>query len=134
MQCMRCGRDVETGEVFCTDCLKVMEQYPVKPGTVVQLPHRTETVTQKKQSSRRKAVLPAEEQLKLLKRMTRGLAIALAVTILAIIGLAYTTVSLYIENNTKRLPGQNYSAISTTVPTTEATEVATETADGVVAG
>lgn len=134
MQCMKCGRDVESGEIFCAECRKVMEQYPVKPGTVVQLPHRPETATQKKQTPWRRNALPLEEQVMLLKRMTRGMAVALVVTILATIGLAYTTVALYLEKNTRRLPGQNYSAISTTVPTTEVTGTATEIADEVVAG
>lgn len=40
MQCMKCGRDTEDNAVFCPECLGVMGRYPVKPGTIVQLPVR----------------------------------------------------------------------------------------------
>ena len=40
MSCMKCGRDTQDPQVFCDDCLQVMERYPVKPGTPIQLPKR----------------------------------------------------------------------------------------------
>ena len=39
-QCLKCGKKTEERSVFCGGCLAVMEQYPVKPGTVVHLPQR----------------------------------------------------------------------------------------------
>lgn len=39
-QCLKCGNKTEGRSVFCGTCLEVMEQYPVKPGTVVHLPRR----------------------------------------------------------------------------------------------
>lgn len=122
MQCMKCGRDLEAGEVFCTKCQEVMAQYPVKPGTVVQLPHRPQQTATKKQPPRRKN-LPVEEQLSLLKRMSRTLALALVAMILVSIGLGYVALTQYFENQSKQAVGQNYSAISTT----EATTVPTDT-------
>lgn len=38
MNCLKCGREIEEGQVFCNDCLVQMAKYPVKPGTAVQLP------------------------------------------------------------------------------------------------
>ena len=38
MNCMKCGREIALGQVFCKDCLADMAQYPIKPGTPVQLP------------------------------------------------------------------------------------------------
>ena len=28
MSCLKCGRDIEEGQVFCTGCREVMEKYP----------------------------------------------------------------------------------------------------------
>ena len=47
MQCMKCGRDVESDEVFCNSCKETMARYPVRPGVVVQLPRRTESAVKK---------------------------------------------------------------------------------------
>lgn len=38
MNCMKCGREIPVGQVFCDGCLKVMETYPVKPDTAIHLP------------------------------------------------------------------------------------------------
>ena len=38
MNCMKCGREITLGQVFCKDCLVDMENFPIKPGTPVQLP------------------------------------------------------------------------------------------------
>ena len=40
MYCMKCGKEVKENQVFCDACLVIMEKYPVKPGTHIQLPHR----------------------------------------------------------------------------------------------
>ena len=39
-QCLKCGKKTEDRAVFCNECLAIMEQYPVKPGTVVHIPRR----------------------------------------------------------------------------------------------
>lgn len=39
-QCLKCGKKAEDRSVFCVDCLATMDQYPIKPGTVVHLPRR----------------------------------------------------------------------------------------------
>lgn len=38
MLCIKCGRKLEDGQVFCDLCLSDMAEHPVKPGTPVQLP------------------------------------------------------------------------------------------------
>lgn len=121
MQCMKCGRDLESGEVFCAECREAMKQYPVKPGTVVQLPHRTDDAASKKPQPRRKSV-SQEEQLEMLKDLTRRMALALVVAIALVVGLGYAVVKQYLENRDKLAPGQNYSVMSTEAPTTEASE------------
>ena len=41
MQCLRCGRETEDGQVFCFLCESVMVKHPVKPNTVVTIPERS---------------------------------------------------------------------------------------------
>ena len=40
MYCLKCGRDTKSEQVFCNDCLAVMDAYPVKPDTAIHLPKR----------------------------------------------------------------------------------------------
>lgn len=107
MYCMKCGRELEAEQVFCSDCLLDMEKYPVKPGTTVQLPRRRETASVKKSYFRRKA-LSSEEQVKQLRVLVRVLTILLVVlTILASL-LAYPAVTHLMEERYE--PGKNYSS------------------------
>lgn len=39
-QCLKCGKKAAERSVFCRDCLAIMEDYPIKPGTVAYLPRR----------------------------------------------------------------------------------------------
>lgn len=48
MNCIRCGRETEEDQVFCSACLKDMERHPVNPGTPIQLPKRTKRVAAKR--------------------------------------------------------------------------------------
>ena len=66
MSCMKCGKEVSEGQVFCQECLAEMEKYPVKPGTPLPLPIRPrEAVVHKR--SYRKSRKP-EEQIVSLRR------------------------------------------------------------------
>lgn len=110
MNCMKCGREVETEQVFCEDCLLDMEKYPVAPGTAVQLPlHRDTSAARKQTPRRRKPSL--EEQVKTLKKRTRILAIALTVTALLLLAAAYPAVNFFLRNYHLR-PGQNYTTVT----------------------
>lgn len=40
MNCIRCGKETQENHVFCPECLKDMENQPVKPGTPIYLPNR----------------------------------------------------------------------------------------------
>ena len=77
MACIKCGKDTASGAEFCEECLAEMSHYPVKPGTPVILPKRTEHTNTK--HSKKKALKP-EQQVLLLKRKVRwlhGICIAL---------------------------------------------------------
>jgi len=132
MKCMKCGREMETEQVFCDDCLLEMEKYPVNPGTAVHLPLRKDIPVSRKSPSRRRTVSP-EEQIQRLKKRVWFLSGTLVVTLMLLLAMIYPTVNFFLRNYHLR-PGQNYTTItpSTTVPsTTAATEIAetTETYD-----
>ncbi len=119
MACMKCGRDTQSGQVFCENCLEVMEYYPVKPGTAVQLPKRRPTPVRKPVKRRAPS---AEEQIRSLKRVIRWLVVFLIVLVL-FAGLLAIPAYEHLFLETFR-PGQNYSTVthnSSTVSTTTGT-------------
>lgn len=116
MQCLKCSREIPAGDVFCGDCLMDMEKYPVKPGTPVRIPRRQESAAQKKQAARRTAV-PPEEQVKRLKRRLRLVSGLLALVLALGCAAALLGYNYIKKNRDKRLPGQNYSSVTSTAPT-----------------
>lgn len=120
MKCLKCGRELDTEQVFCDDCLLEMEKYPVNANATVHLPLRRETPPRKSQPRRR--TIPLEEQMKVLKKRLWFLTGILVVVLALLIAMIHPTVSYFIRNYHLR-PGQNYSTIApkATVPT-ETTE------------
>lgn len=115
-KCLKCGRPCREDQAFCDECLTEMEKYPVKPGVVVLLPQREPTSP--RPTGRRKAAPPPEEQVSKLKKKLIALRLALLLALAAIGGLAWLTVTDYLMNHqeSKPLPGQNYSAEDTAAP------------------
>lgn len=109
MQCMKCGREIPAGQVFCEECLAEMAQYPVKPGTVVTLPTRPKQAIYKKTVGYRSTVT-LEQKLKRQGKTIRILSWMLTLSTALLIGVGGLTVSLLAEEIDPELPGQNYSA------------------------
>lgn len=108
MTCMKCGREIPTGQVFCDSCLEVMEKYPIKPDTVVQLPRRSAQSVQKKQAPRRRQLSP-EEQIPLLKRTCRRLALCV-IALLLILSAVAVVIVLHLKGHTVEFPkAPNYN-------------------------
>ena len=116
MNCMKCGREIEETQVFCAECLAEMEKYPVKPGTVVQLPARSTTVPIRK-PARRRPQMPPEEQIKYLKKRVWILRFLLTLTTALLITATGFLIWRMNEEDVKILPGQNYITEETTEPT-----------------
>ena len=116
MNCLKCGRKVEDGQVFCTDCLVQMEKCPVKPGTAVVLPSRNEPASPRKTAVHFRPALTQEEQLRQLKRRVHRLTLALAIMLLLFAALAFYTGHLLRVQSQPR-PGQNYSSVTTSEST-----------------
>ena len=110
MNCMKCGRETISEQVFCPDCLAEMKHYPVRPGTVVQISNRKSGSTVKKQP--RKKTVPLEEQVKILKKRCRTLFILLIVAIGIAIAMSVPALDHLMEDHFKI--GQNYTTITAT--------------------
>ena len=109
MNCMKCGRETKNEQVFCQDCLRIMQKYPVRPGTVVLLPRRRETVVKK--VVKRHTIAP-EEQIKALRKQLAILWIVLVVCLAAIVLMINPTLHYALDKHVEI--GQNYSSVTTT--------------------
>lgn len=110
--CLKCGREIEDGSVFCGDCLSVMGQYPVKKDTPIQLPKRDVEEAAKKASRRR--TIPPEEQISRLRLLIsrQRLVLLILVTALCIVGWLYISQQQKAEDKTVPI-GQNYTVDTT---------------------
>ena len=111
MNCMKCGRETNSENVFCQECLLDMEKYPVQPGSVVLLPRRRESYVIKK--TPRRHIPSPEEQIKLLRKWLMILSIVLAVAITAIVFMFRPTMHYVMDQHFEI--GQNYNTV---IPTT----------------
>lgn len=112
MNCMRCGQEIPSGQVFCEECRILMEKYPVNPDTPVSIPNRKNLSAPKKQVKHR--TVPLEERIRILqKRLWISIIWSLIASLLAL-AMVYPTIAYLKEDHFK--PGQNYSAITTVAP------------------
>ena len=107
MNCMRCGRVVREGQVFCPDCLTEMEKCPVRPDAPVRIPRRPDPALRR---TIRKKGTPEEEQIRSLKKKLRLLAWLLILAAAVIIILSIPAIRSMVEDSIALLPGQNYSS------------------------
>ena len=83
MKCLKCGKDTDKETVFCNECLQSMEEYPVKPGTAIQL-RRREVIQAQKKVSRPKRHSDAAEQVIYLKKLIGAMAVLLVVAVIVL--------------------------------------------------
>lgn len=112
MNCLKCGREIDDSQAFCPKCLELMEQCPVKPDVVVQLPNRQEE--QARKSAHRKKLRTPEEQIARLKRRNRWLTVLVCLLLLASMFLAYLSIDFFRRLDVQKFLGQNYSTAETT--------------------
>ena len=122
MGCLKCGRDLEEGQVFCDLCLETMAKFPVNPGTPISLPKPREAAPVRK-SSRLKLPPTPEEQVKRLRKRCRWLTAFLVLFLAGCIALGVVSIRLAQESK-KPARGQNYSTMETTMEPSPETTVA----------
>lgn len=110
MNCMKCGRNVEDGQLFCPECLAVMAKYPVKPGIAIQLPQRKTSPTLKKGHPKRRQPPKPEEKIRSMKKWLRSIMILWFITLALLAATIYPTVE-YFMGKAFPVRGQNYTTI-----------------------
>ena len=110
MHCMKCGIEIEDGQVFCESCLADMKRYPVKPEAKIQLPSRPTQEAVKKPTPRNKVLTPEKKILRLQKTV-KWLSTALVVALLLVSFSCYLLAELITEKPAEDNIGQNYNTI-----------------------
>lgn len=113
MNCMKCGREIALGQVFCKDCLADMATYPIKPDTPVNLPAQPDITASRRSRPARKPRKP-EEQVSILRRAVLGLVLALLLVSLAFAVTTYMLTQKLEQKEATAPPGQNYSTVEET--------------------
>ena len=78
MNCLKCGRELKEGQVFCDTCLESMEREPIKINTPVMIPAQPKITP-----SHRRPIVNPEEELKRLEKTNQNLILWLILTSIA---------------------------------------------------
>lgn len=108
MHCLKCGNETSEKQVFCDDCLAVMQQHPVKPGTAVHLPRRDSPPAEKKAPPHRREATPAE-QADRLRGMIRWLTATIAVLSVLLLLTGSMLIHTLSKESAPRAIGRNYT-------------------------
>ena len=111
MYCLKCGKETQDEHVFCDHCLEVMDRYPIKSGTPVQLPRRENAAAPKKTSRRR--ILSSEELIQQLRVTVRTLAACLLVALLLLGYFVWQYLQPKATEEPSKEIGQNYTVDTT---------------------
>ena len=107
MQCLRCGREVEEGHVFCFLCESIMVKHPVKPNTVVTIPERSVRL---RTTPSRKPHAP-EEDTDQLRRTILQLRLWICMLMAALMLCVGVLTWQELNRDTEPAIGQNYHSI-----------------------
>ncbi len=111
-QCLKCGKKTDGSNVFCSSCLEVMDTYPIKPGTVVQIQERPVAPVVKAHPVNHTAVL--KELVSRQRSLIRWLAGATALlTVLLLVTAAMLLQTLQTEQPSRPAIGRNYTTSTT---------------------
>ena len=107
MNCMRCGREVEEGQVFCNECLELMESDPIRIATPVHIPRQPT-----KGAATRRPVHHPEEEVRRLEKANERLRVWVILLAMAAVLLGMAVYHNEVAAVVDEL-GRNYSVIET---------------------
>lgn len=110
MNCLKCGKETEHGQVFCPDCQNGMQEYPVDPGTVVHLPHRDPAWDKKPTFEKEQT---ESEIIAKLRRLIRWLTLTVGILTLLVCLLAGLLFAGLGDSSVDLNIGKNYSTVGT---------------------
>ena len=121
LKCLKCGRECD--QTFCQSCREEMDRYPVRPGTIIQLP-KDRTAAYQRSGQNWHASVSMDDRLEAqrltIRRLTR-----VVVGLAALVLILSLVISRLLSGYTQPPVGQNYSAVTkatgdVTEPTTGA--------------
>lgn len=112
MNCMKCGKETKNSNVFCPQCLAVMEKYPVKPDARFHLPSRPVQQAVKKHRRVRR-MRTAEEELTSLRKKVRWL-VAWIIVLTFLLGATGAALAYTLLDREDLNIGRNYTYEETT--------------------
>ena len=104
MNCMKCGKEIPDGQVFCQECLDGMAQHPVAHDAHVQIPRRPSKAPEKKIKE-----VPLPEQVSRLKKVIRWMAATIGVLFIIICVFAILLLHQAKNDEGKTPLGRNYT-------------------------
>lgn len=113
MNCLKCGKETQEAQVFCGDCLQIMDSYPVAPGTAIHLPHRESAAQEKKPPRRRE--LTAAETISQLRGMIRWLTATVAILSVLLCLIAGLLIHTLDDPSGSGTIGRNYTTTDTDI-------------------
>ena len=118
VNCMKCGRETKSDDVFCLECLDHMERHPVAENMLAYVPTEKDRAAAAKKLTVAHPVISEEEQVKRLQRKNHVLSLLVIVFLAVSAFFAVLSIETLHELNVKDLIGKNY----TTVVATEAAD------------
>ena len=125
MNCLKCGCETDEKQVFCDNCLKEAEKYPIKPGTTIYIPAAPAQPVEKRAARAPRAIAPEAQ----IQRLRRTVQVLLWVLTALLIAFALTTMMLIhmIEQRDQAPIGQNFGTTPTSTSAVDASDVSRET-------
>lgn len=113
MGCLKCGKENKRDQVFCPECLQIMERYPIKPGTAIHLPHRQTGPVEKKSEPIQS--ISDSERIVQLRRIIRWLCATISVVTLLLCLLAALLLHNLTAQSGRPTIGRNYTTANTDI-------------------
>lgn len=111
VNCMKCGRETKSDDVFCTECLEHMERHPVPENVLVYVPSAKDREAAAKKKTVTLPVVSAEEQVKRLHRKVEMHRLLLILFMGATIFFGILSMETLHELKLSNLIGKNYTAV-----------------------
>ena len=108
MACLRCGREIGEGQVFCFACEALMTKHPVKSNTVVTIPDRS--VRERNTAARK--IVRVEEDTDQLRRTIMQLRLWVCMLMAALMLCVAVLTWQELNRDDKPAIGQNYNSVT----------------------
>lgn len=115
MNCLKCGKATEEGQVFCPQCQEKMAKHPVKPGTVLHLTHREVPVLDRKAAAKVREETPSD-QLQQLRKLIRWLIATITLLSLLLCAAAGMLIQTFTKKTVSPVIGRNYTTSQSNNP------------------